>query len=452
MFALGKTPNCFIFIFGLILAACVSSLILRSLVTNHLAINSTISGTELLLPRPARDKIFLRRQPTLPPNISEDIKKKAGRNWKTILRVKADRELRCANAPPWPVDPGEPTGFALIFLVVRHVETRLIWERWLRDAYDWIHQEGLEDENVPPHESNILRTFVHFSGAFSRDKIKELMTPMMRESPIEEPESCAWNSVAPCFRRGLQYPYDTWADAGYFSVLSHNQVPVKPFSVMYKAFLQDQRARVTMWKFAFDENTLAPKEVTWKSMPRAIVRPLIERPHWLKLGWESSPENTAAVEEGQQWTAVMGEYGEAFAEMIHPGQMAGYPKPWSRVDPTYFHMDCWFGVAPNECYLLGENSTENPRSFKSVTEKGLLATLENPHIWTFRKVSQQSTVLTQNGHVLLADYLATYWNSAYASQTYEDHPALSMPLTWNKGLTMAENVARWKEGNVFGLK
>eukprot|EP01053_Blabericola_migrator_P005432 Blabericola_migrator_1__5431@NODE_2778_length_2365_cov_9_591384_g1740_i0_p1_GENE_NODE_2778_length_2365_cov_9_591384_g1740_i0NODE_2778_length_2365_cov_9_591384_g1740_i0_p1_ORF_typecomplete_len422_score62_76Branch/PF02485_21/0_009_NODE_2778_length_2365_cov_9_591384_g1740_i02151480 len=369
-----------------------------------------------------------------------------------IDRFKAERENRSAFSVPLPVGPNDPHGFALTFMTVRQIDSRLVWERWLRDAYDWIHSEGLEPEYVLPEDSSVLRTYVHFAGAFDRDKIKELMTPMMKESPIDNPETCPWKKLGACFKRAVQVPYQTWPEAGYMMLLSHNSIPLKPFSAMYREFLKDRRARVSMSWWCFGKDTLAPKTATWKAMPREIVRPILERPYWTEMGWMLSPFGTGGPEEGQLWLPVMAEYGESFPEFFHPGIMAGQEGPWgSRVR---WHMDCWPGTSMNpKCFPLGNDAHGGPREFKSVKADGLEALLRDPFIWSLRKITDDTMVNTTDGQIPIADYLSSYWNSPYVNFSVPIHPALSQTLTWSRGTaSVADNIAQWKKQGIYGLK
>eukprot|EP01057_Protomagalhaensia_wolfi_P003902 Protomagalhaensia_wolfi_Nauph_80__3901@NODE_395_length_2612_cov_26_762923_g299_i0_p2_GENE_NODE_395_length_2612_cov_26_762923_g299_i0NODE_395_length_2612_cov_26_762923_g299_i0_p2_ORF_typecomplete_len259_score23_52Branch/PF02485_21/5_8e05Kelch_6/PF13964_6/0_016Kelch_1/PF01344_25/0_28_NODE_395_length_2612_cov_26_762923_g299_i014790 len=189
-------------------------------------------------------------------------------NWKVLRRIELDRQRRCSAAPPWPVRPSSPRGFALLFATVRNLNTHIIWERWLTDAYNWIHEQQLESPDVPPHQSDILRSYLHYSPAFDRKAVDELMTPMLKGAPIKDPIACVWANTAPCSHRLFEYAYEDWPNAGYFNLLSHNSIPVKPFSVMYGEFLRDQRARVTLTSFCLDVERLNPKTMTWRSLPR----------------------------------------------------------------------------------------------------------------------------------------------------------------------------------------
>eukprot|EP01053_Blabericola_migrator_P004710 Blabericola_migrator_1__4709@NODE_2486_length_2692_cov_46_669714_g1558_i0_p1_GENE_NODE_2486_length_2692_cov_46_669714_g1558_i0NODE_2486_length_2692_cov_46_669714_g1558_i0_p1_ORF_typecomplete_len403_score42_48Branch/PF02485_21/3_3e05_NODE_2486_length_2692_cov_46_669714_g1558_i0831291 len=388
--------NLLVLFFGTVIGFLAGSSVIRRTTSPDLYTSKPLTwDDDLLLPQ-QDGTIHLR---PLPPTPYVPFWKRNIPNWRVLSRVKADRERRCAMGPAWPVGPDDPKGFAIVFLVVRHIDTRLTWERWLQDAYDWIHAEGLEASDIPPHKSSILRTYVSFHGAFDRDKVKELMTPLMKESPIKDPQMCPWSLLGPCYRQLMEYPYNDWPHAGYFLIMSHNSVPVKPFSTMYRSFLADRRARTTTHNIAFDPDSLCPKGSTWKGLPREMVRPMVERSHWVLMDWMHQGKAAGSVDEGQHWIGVMAEYGEGFAEMFHPGKMAGVMPPWPEGDSLNWHVDCWPGYsfhAPH-CTALGTDSHDKPRKFHTVLEAGVLELLNNSHVWSFRKVLDTTLVKTKVG-------------------------------------------------------
>eukprot|EP01053_Blabericola_migrator_P012185 Blabericola_migrator_1__12184@NODE_755_length_6648_cov_53_314086_g541_i0_p2_GENE_NODE_755_length_6648_cov_53_314086_g541_i0NODE_755_length_6648_cov_53_314086_g541_i0_p2_ORF_typecomplete_len456_score66_28Branch/PF02485_21/0_00089_NODE_755_length_6648_cov_53_314086_g541_i034764843 len=401
------------------------------------------------------------------PNVDEIREDPPPQNWPILYRINDERSLMCSASPPWPVRRGEPRGFALLFLTMRNIVPRLVWERWLRDAYQWIHQQGLEDPKVLPHQSQILRTFVHYQNVFEHNKVQDLMTPTMQESPIMDSTNCTWSTARFCLQRGLEHIYEVWPEAGYFNVLSHNSIPLKPFSHMYNEFLTNKKIRTAIASFCYDEETFVPKSPTWKSMPREVVRPIIERPAWLKLPGLRHGAAGGVPEEGQMWHPVMEEYGEQFAALFHPGNMAGKPPPWSR-DTPYFHHDCWRDSGAY-CEALAREFHDVPWSFSKVDGDTLRLMMKDPHMWFIRKVSDETVVLEsarnvsrnqsqntihQDHEASLPDFLFKEWGSTFASLQIEDHPALHESIEYPKGGVddIGEMLPAWREAGLFGLR
>eukprot|EP01053_Blabericola_migrator_P012912 Blabericola_migrator_1__12911@NODE_847_length_6279_cov_125_778010_g599_i0_p3_GENE_NODE_847_length_6279_cov_125_778010_g599_i0NODE_847_length_6279_cov_125_778010_g599_i0_p3_ORF_typecomplete_len225_score38_15_NODE_847_length_6279_cov_125_778010_g599_i0263937 len=224
---------------------------------------------------------------------------------------------------------------------------------------------------------------------------------------------------------------------------------MKPFSHMYQEFLKDRRARVTLAHFCFDEDAFVPKTATWKSLPREMVGPLVHRRHWEKLGWMRHGAITGGPEEGFYWLPIMEEFGEGFAEMVHPGKMANSTEIWKPNDSTYFHLDCWYDSIPAECNKLGVDAKGLPRTFSRFNGSSLKTVLNYPHVWTLRKANDTSMV----DDTPLPDWLFDFWNSPHNRSYVPHHPAMRDGLTPFKGATsIAAEAVRWKAQGVFGLK
>eukprot|EP01054_Gregarina_sp_Poly1_P004937 Gregarina_sp_Poly_1__4936@NODE_2619_length_1909_cov_387_745928_g1661_i0_p1_GENE_NODE_2619_length_1909_cov_387_745928_g1661_i0NODE_2619_length_1909_cov_387_745928_g1661_i0_p1_ORF_typecomplete_len463_score58_96Branch/PF02485_21/0_00015_NODE_2619_length_1909_cov_387_745928_g1661_i0521440 len=374
------------------------------------------------------------------------------KNWSVIARTKMDRERRCALAPSWPVAAGEPRGFALLFATVRNLNTNIVWERWLADAYDWIHEQGLEDADVPPEESRVLRSFVHYAPAFDRDGIRDLMPNHMRHAPIVDPVECVWANTAPCSYRIFQYAYETWAEGGYFNLLSHNSIPLKKFSEMYSAFLEDQKARIALAEFCFDDTNLVPKSATWRSLPREMVRATLERQDWKTSPWLShGPQKSGVPDEGHNWKPIMAEFGEGFAEMIHPGPMQNVTSAWKTDEAMAFHLDCWGPTI--YCRDLGEGDGA-PTAFSSLNAEKLRERLRNPNVWFLRKVDDWTSVKVENGDKQpVSDFLFEFWESPHKALEVPYHDAIKDPVPISKGASSLKDLVKmWKEEKVFGLK
>eukprot|EP01053_Blabericola_migrator_P005431 Blabericola_migrator_1__5430@NODE_2778_length_2365_cov_9_591384_g1740_i0_p2_GENE_NODE_2778_length_2365_cov_9_591384_g1740_i0NODE_2778_length_2365_cov_9_591384_g1740_i0_p2_ORF_typecomplete_len274_score44_61Branch/PF02485_21/0_0074_NODE_2778_length_2365_cov_9_591384_g1740_i015442365 len=272
----------------------------------------------------------------------------------------------------------------------------------------------------------------------------------MKESPIRDPKTCPWKALSPCVYRALEYPYETWPDLGYIMLLSHNAIPLKPFSTMYTDFIKDRRARVSMASWCFAKGTWVPKTATWAAIPREILRPMLERPDWTEMGWLISPFGVGGPEEGQQWRPVMEEFGDEFPGFFHPGIMAGHKGPWG--NKVRWHSDCWRGERDPLCHRLRGKPGGTPMYFERLAEAGLLTLLKHPYVWTFRKVSDESVVDTRIGSVPIADYVSAYWGSSYVNLTVSNHPALEEKLTYLKAsASVDDNIALWKAQGIYGL-
>eukprot|EP01057_Protomagalhaensia_wolfi_P003903 Protomagalhaensia_wolfi_Nauph_80__3902@NODE_395_length_2612_cov_26_762923_g299_i0_p3_GENE_NODE_395_length_2612_cov_26_762923_g299_i0NODE_395_length_2612_cov_26_762923_g299_i0_p3_ORF_typecomplete_len146_score21_33_NODE_395_length_2612_cov_26_762923_g299_i09421379 len=142
----------------------------------------------------------------------------------------------------------------------------------------------------------------------------------------------------------------------------------------------------------------------------------------------------------------MEEFGEGFAELIHPGPQAAFLDGWPSERGPHFHVDCW--QTTPVCGALGTNGTEMPINFKQLPVDGFRALMQDPHTWFFRKVSDSALV----GDTPMSDWLFEFWNSPSKNLRVALHPNMTDQIQRLKSAKDVDDlILHWKQDNVFGL-
>lgn len=335
----------------------------------------------------------------------------------------------------------ERPAVAMLFLMRRQLSANTIWERWYRDAFDWIYAQGLEDPNVTSMEnSTILRTYIHYSPAFSPEAVAEFLPPMLKHALISAPAECQWGDLNTCQYRLYLEAYTKFSEAEYFILVSHNSMPLKPFHYIYQALQNDRRIRTTLIALNFAQGL--PKTSMWRGEPREVVEARLWDVSWLPNKWLHIWRLSCAPDECWTWRPLIAQYGSeslqkfAFSENCPD-------------DFSCFMFDCWHQM--KACSNTGAiKEGTNPFLWTWLNENFLLRRLNDPDNWFMRKVTDDT--LVGDSKELLMDYVGRYFNSSHLNVTAPSHPYAHEDIpTFHEG-TIYDLRKAYQQQGVYGLR
>eukprot|EP01055_Gregarina_sp_Pseudo9_P000082 Gregarina_sp_Pseudo_9__81@NODE_1054_length_1919_cov_11_224468_g986_i0_p1_GENE_NODE_1054_length_1919_cov_11_224468_g986_i0NODE_1054_length_1919_cov_11_224468_g986_i0_p1_ORF_typecomplete_len387_score9_41Branch/PF02485_21/6_7e07_NODE_1054_length_1919_cov_11_224468_g986_i06281788 len=342
------------------------------------------------------------------------------------------------------LDPGnfslnQIPSVALMFQMRRQLSTNHVWERWLRDSFDWIYAQGLEESHVTPMQnSTILRTYVNYSPSFRHDAVREFLPPTMKHALVDGPPDCVWDDLTPCNYRLFLEAFTKFPEAQYFILISHNSIPLKPFSYMFEALKTDRRIRTTVIDFDFADGL--PKTTSWRAEPREVVELRISDPYWLNSTWPHSKKGWCGPDECTIWKPLVSSFPTSFSEKFALAPCIDHK--------ACFTFDCWSGQ--KGCKHSGETDSTSPFHWKKINEEFLLEQLKDPNKWFLRKVEDETPI--GDDHIPTHKYLAKYFDSNYQDLILPVHPAANEKIPKKTHSNLYEHRELYKKAKLYGLR
>eukprot|EP01053_Blabericola_migrator_P003661 Blabericola_migrator_1__3660@NODE_2097_length_3280_cov_145_455960_g1328_i0_p1_GENE_NODE_2097_length_3280_cov_145_455960_g1328_i0NODE_2097_length_3280_cov_145_455960_g1328_i0_p1_ORF_typecomplete_len373_score50_12Branch/PF02485_21/2_6e09_NODE_2097_length_3280_cov_145_455960_g1328_i021083226 len=282
---------------------------------------------------------------------------------------------------PW--DESKPFGLAFLISLERDLETATLWERWIQDAFTYIHEAGIEDSKVPMNESQILRFFINYSPVFTRDTVQDFLPPSLKYALIEPPAECVWRNLNPCDYRLYIEAHRMMPTAEYFILMSHNSAPLKTFSYMYEEAKKDRRIRTAFVTENFKDGV--PKSTRWRAEPRKVVDVRLWDSYWVSLGWMTADGGArlCGPDECAMWRPVANYFGAKMLSLFKPDHL-------NKIQ-SYFMFDCWNDQPHCTSVFTGDRAGA-PFKWTTMDPAFLDELLTNPDRWIFRKVSDTTLV------------------------------------------------------------
>eukprot|EP01055_Gregarina_sp_Pseudo9_P004841 Gregarina_sp_Pseudo_9__4840@NODE_505_length_2673_cov_77_325361_g476_i0_p1_GENE_NODE_505_length_2673_cov_77_325361_g476_i0NODE_505_length_2673_cov_77_325361_g476_i0_p1_ORF_typecomplete_len407_score73_42Branch/PF02485_21/7_2e08_NODE_505_length_2673_cov_77_325361_g476_i01271347 len=330
---------------------------------------------------------------------------------------------------------------AIMFETRRGIQTSNIWERWFREAFDWIYTQGLEDpQTTPMDKSNILRAFVNYSPSFKSEAVREFMPPTLKHALIPAPTDCVWDNLTPCNYRLFLEAYTQMPTAEYFILVSENSMPLKTFGEIFQALKQDRRIRTSLYDLNYTKNL--PKSTTWRAEPRETVELRLWDPYWTNNTWasHSSGRGVCSPDECMVWQPLAGQFGKDAGSKFYYAPCAD--------SLSCFMVDCWWDLTM--CQDTGKVGPGVPFRWIEIKEDFLMAQLRDPNRWMIRKVSDGT--LVGDKKVRLDDYVANILHPNYKDLRVPPHPAANETLPRLPGGSLYDYRRLYKEAKLYGLR
>eukprot|EP01053_Blabericola_migrator_P003660 Blabericola_migrator_1__3659@NODE_2097_length_3280_cov_145_455960_g1328_i0_p2_GENE_NODE_2097_length_3280_cov_145_455960_g1328_i0NODE_2097_length_3280_cov_145_455960_g1328_i0_p2_ORF_typecomplete_len370_score50_43Branch/PF02485_21/3_9e06_NODE_2097_length_3280_cov_145_455960_g1328_i08972006 len=281
---------------------------------------------------------------------------------------------------PW--DESKPFGLAFLISLERDLETATLWERWIQDAFTYIHEAGIEDSKVPMNESQILRFFINYNPEFEREVVQDFLPPSLKNTLIEPPTECLVSNPNPCDHRVYLVAFETMPTAEYFILASSSSAPLKTFSFMYEEAKKDRRIRASVLDQNFSDNT--PRTVRWRAEPREVVELRLWDMYWLNSDRLVASRRICGPDECGVWRPILQYYGNKILTLFKKAPLLDRY--------AYYMFDCR-GDQENCNRAASGKRTGSPYRWSTIDPTFLGELISNPDRWLIRQISDTTTIL-----------------------------------------------------------